>query len=248
MSNSTRSTSYDERYVVPLEASRRGAHRARVNPVMAALPVVAVAGIVVGAIALVYVVFGSLGSGSDSATPAATTPAGTAAGAAQSTAPAASQAEPSGDPTPTAGAATGAVDRTVQIAVFNGSGTTGLGLRGAEKLRGAGWTVGEPATWTGAAVKATTIFYATPAQKATAQAVLKSLGRGTLKQSPTRAGVGMTVVIGPDFPGATAATSTRSHAPTATQGATKPATTATPKTSAPAASGQPTAPETSPAG
>ena len=48
MSNSTRpSSSYDERFVVPLEASRRGAHRARVSPLVAMMPVVAVVGIVV---------------------------------------------------------------------------------------------------------------------------------------------------------------------------------------------------------
>ena len=50
MSDSTRSTSgsYEEQFVVPLEASRRGAHRARVSPLLGALPVVAVAVVVVG--------------------------------------------------------------------------------------------------------------------------------------------------------------------------------------------------------
>jgi len=242
VSNSTRSTSYDERYVVPLEASRRGAHRARVNPVMAALPIIAVTGIVVGAIALVYVVLGSLSDGgTDSAAPTST-PAGTPAAA----------SEPSEEVTPTSTAVAGTVDKTIQLTVYNGSGTSGLGLRGAEKLRAAGWTVGEPATWTGAPVKTTTVFYATAAQRASAASVAKTLGRGAPKLSAAKAGVGITIVIGPDFPGASATRTRSGSSPAGTEGAATrtptSGTTPTPRTTTPAASASATAPTGTPAG
>jgi hypothetical protein len=202
VSNSTRSTSYDERYVVPLDASRRGAHRARVNPVMAALPVVAVAGIVVGAIALVYVVFGSLDKGTDAAAPPAPS-----TGAATSTTAAASPSPSGGGASrtvsPTASALSGTVDKSTPIAVFNGSGTAGLGRVGGERLRTAGFSIGEPATWNGASLRTTTVFYADAQHRATALAVVKVLGRGVTRLSNNQ-GAGVTVVIGRDFPGAAA--------------------------------------------
>jgi len=253
VSNSTRSTSYDERYVVPLEASRRGAHRARVNPVMAALPIIAVTGIVVGAIALVYVVLGSLSDGgTDSAAPTST-PAGTpAAGASVTPSGSAAASEPSEEVTPTSTAVAGTVDKTIQLTVYNGSGTSGLGLRGAEKLRAAGWTVGEPATWTGAPVKTTTVFYATAAQRASAASVAKTLGRGAPKLSAAKAGVGITIVIGPDFPGASATRTRSGSSPAGTEGAATRTptggTTPTPRTTTPAASASATAPTGTPAG
>lgn len=237
MSNSTRSTSYDERYVVPLEASRRGAHRARVNPVMAALPVVAVAGIVVGAIALVYVVFGSLGGGTDSAEPPAQTSAapGTTAPAAG---PSPSDGAGSQAAAPTSAAVAGTVDKTTEIAVFNGSGTSGLGRTGGEKLRAAGFTVGEPATWNGAAMRTTTVFYPDAAHRATALAVVKALGHGQAKLWD-KANSPVTVVIGRDFAGTT---STRTRTPAGSTptrstgtGGGAPSSTAKPTTQAPPA-------------
>ena len=89
MSNSTRPGGYDERLVVPLEASRRGAHRARINPLMSALPVLAVVVVVLAVIGVAYTLFvkGS-NSADDTATgtvpatsaPAATNPAPTSDG------------------------------------------------------------------------------------------------------------------------------------------------------------------------
>jgi hypothetical protein len=237
VSNSTRSTSssYDERYVVPLEASRRGAHRARVSPVMAVLPVVAVVGIVVGAIALVYAVFGGLGDGPETAAPAGSTPAATSSAATGgATAPAESSPAASQEVSPTASVSAGEVDLTIPVAVFNGSGTTGLGFRGADKLKAAGWTVGEPQTWKGGAVRTTTVFYGTAAQRASALAIVKALGKGSAKLSAAKAGTGITAVIGPDFPGAkprASAGPSRTPAPSATGGATKPSTTPPPSSS-----------------
>lgn len=244
MSNSTRSSSsnsYDERFVVPLEASRRGAHRARVSPVMAAVPVVAVVGIVVGAIGLVYFFFGGLG-GPESATGPAAAPAPAASSApAASETPAASE---SGTPTesPSSAGAAGTVDKTITVNVYNGTTplVSGLARTAATKLTKAGWTTGEVQTWTKAAVTETTIFYGSADQKASAQSLAKTLGRGAVKLSASKAGPGIAVVIGNDFPGANGSRKpTREPGATATSKTTSTrsaggATTTPPKTSAPA--------------
>lgn len=201
MSNSTRpSSSYDERFVVPLEASRRGAHRARVSPVMAALPVAAVVGIVIGAIALVYVFLGGGGSdvGADATTNAAPSPSASASPTASG-----GGAPSVGDARPYA-AEPRAVDTSTTLDVYNGTtpAVSGLARKAATKLTTAGWTTDRIETWTGAPVAQTTVFYGSAEQKATAQAVVKALGRGAVKLSSAKAGDGIAVVIGNDFPGA----------------------------------------------
>ena len=163
MSNSTRpsnssttTSNYDERFVVPLEASRRGAHRARVSPVMAVLPVAAVVGIVIGAIALVYLFLGGMG-GTDNATtaaaPSSASPTATASGTAAAVAP---SSKPSDMATGTASA--GAVDKMVTVAVYNGTSPTvsGLARKASTKLGAAGWTLGKVETWTGTPVTSST--------------------------------------------------------------------------------------------
>jgi len=197
-STSSSTSSYDERFVVPLEASRRGAHRARVSPVMAVLPVAAVVGIVVGAIALVYIFLGGLGDG-DAGTTATTT---TAPSSSVTTAP----STPSGSTSAsgTAGAFVGAVDKTIPLTVYNGTTptVTGLARKAAGKLTAAGWTVGTPETWTGTPITSTTVYYGSDAQRGSALAVVKAIGRGSAKLSASKAGAGMAVVIGNDYPGA----------------------------------------------
>jgi len=204
--SSTTTSSYDERFVVPLEASRRGAHRARVSPVMAVLPVAAVVGIVIGAIALVYLFLGGMG-GTDNATttaasPSSASPTAAASGPAGAAAP---SSNPSDMATGTASA--GAVDKTVTVAVYNGTSPTvsGLARKASTKLSAAGWTLGKVETWTGTPVTETTVFYGTEAQRPTATAIAKSLGRGVAKLSATKAGAGIAVVVGNDYPGAGAA-------------------------------------------
>jgi LytR cell envelope-related transcriptional attenuator len=237
VSNSTRSTnSYDERYVVPLEASRRGAHRARVSPVMAVLPVVAVAGVVVGAIALVYLVFGGLGASSTSSQ-AVTTPATTST-------PTSSAAASSSAAQPTASAGpsdTGTVDKTISVAVYNASGISGQARRAGDKLTGAGWTLGPIQTWTGAETSVTTVYYGSDQQRASALAVVKALGHGTVKLSAARAGTGMTVLIGRDFSSAGGATTTRAHSSSSTPARSSSPAGTSPKSSSPPASASSTA-------
>ena len=208
MSNSTRpsssstssSSGYDERFVVPLEASRRGAHRARVSPVMAALPVAVVIGIVVGAIVLVY---WFLGGGQSNVGDGATTAAGPSTSAPAAPAPSGSAAT---DPTdsPSSALAPGTVDKSITVDVYNATSpnVSGLARRAANKLIAAGWTAGKVGTWTNGPVTQTTIFYASPDQKATAQALAKALGRGVPRLSPAKAADGIAVVVANDFPGA----------------------------------------------
>lgn len=199
MSNTTRQTSNsnDERYVMPLEASRRGAHRARVSPVMAVLPIVAVVGIVIGAIALVYLFFGGLGGSGSSpegtaSAPATTAPSTTASASASAPAPSTSAQASSTAPA-------GTVDKTITVSVYNGTRTSGLARRAGTKINVAGWTLGTVATWTGAPVTETTVYYGTDSQEATATAVAKALGHGIARLSAAKAGTGITVVVGPDF-------------------------------------------------
>ncbi len=94
MSNSTRPGGYDERLVVPLEASRRGAHRARVSPLVAALPLLAVVVVVAAVIGVAYTLF--LGrSANDAADPLAGGPnPGPTSSAPAASAPAASASQP----------------------------------------------------------------------------------------------------------------------------------------------------------
>lgn len=207
MSNSTRpssssTSSYDERFVVPLEASRRGAHRARVSPVMAVLPVAAVVGIVIGAIALVYLFLGGMGGGDTATTAAAPSASPTAAASTSAGAAAAS-----GSPSASGLASDGTVDRLLPVAVYNGTQPTvsGLARKASTRLSTAGWKLGKIDTWNGTPVTETTVFFGSETQRATAMAVAKSLGRGVARLSAANAGAGITVVVGNDYPGAGAA-------------------------------------------
>lgn len=207
MSATKPQSGYDDRFVVPLEPSRRGAHRARVSPVVGALPVVAVVAVVAVVILLAWTLFGRSTGTSTQAGPAAATsgavaqpgqPTQPVAAAPEATASASVPAEPTESAAVTA-EPTQAVDRTMPIAVMNSSGISGLARRVATTLKGDGWTInGTPGNVTPA--RPTTVYYATAAQKATAQEVLKALG-GTyrLRQSATEAAAGITVVLGTDY-------------------------------------------------
>jgi hypothetical protein len=209
VSNVTRpssSNNYEEQYVVPLEASRRGAHRARVSPVMAALPVAAVALVVIGAIFVVYSLFSGTGDkapGSDAMASVSPT-ASASSPVAEQTQPASS--DPGGSPT-TSPEAAGEIDKSITIDVFNGTSpsVSGLARKALPKITGAGWRTGQVATWNGSPVTVTTIYYSTAEQKATAQALAKAIGRGSAKMSPGKVPGGektIAVVVGNDYPGA----------------------------------------------
>jgi hypothetical protein len=255
VSNSTRPSSaptattsgYDERFVIPLEASRRGAHRARVSPVMAALPVVAVAAIVVGAIALVAVFLGGTGgptAGANATTAATTTPTAAGSGTPSAAATGSASTSPTESSSPAA-----AVDKSLQVSVFNATSpaVSGLGRRVASKLEAAGWITGTVASWTGPQVLTTTVFYGKDEQRATAQALAKVLGHAALKLSASKAGPGLTVALGNDYTGAGTTTGVRSSASPSHSASRSPASSAKPtRSSTPPAGATPTAPAGTP--
>jgi hypothetical protein len=201
VSSSTRSSNsssqgngVDERFAVPIEASRRGAHRARVSPVMAALPIVAVVAVVVGAIALVYVFFNGLGGSGTTSEATATATTGAPAASGSQAAPGTASTSPS---------ASGTVNKKIPVAVYNGTNpsVTGLARKAAGKLTAEGFTLGTVAPWTGSPVTETTIFIGSEEQRPTAEAIAAVFGKGVVSVSSVKAGVGITVVVSNDFPG-----------------------------------------------
>jgi len=207
MSNSTRPGGYDERLVVPLEASRRGAHRARVNPLMGVLPVLAVVVVVAAVIGVAYTLFLRGSNGTDDTAngtgptatapantkPAATTSPGSASSTTPATSPSASQSAP---------AAT--VNKATAFSVYNGStpAVNGLGAKAQTALAAAGWTKANLVKGK-APVQSTTThaYYAEDSQRGTAEAIVKSLGVGSAKLSTSIAGSGIVVVVGNDYNG-----------------------------------------------
>lgn len=211
MSNSTRQGGYDERLVVPLEASRRGAHRARANPLFSALPLLAVVLVVAAVIGVAYTLFVKPTNTADtgdqslptlSSPPAATSaPAGAPSSSGRSSSGPASSSQSAG----TSSSSAGTVDKASSFRMYNGSvaQTPGLGRRAAAALKSAGWSgaqievKGVPV----APARTTRIYYATSSQRATAEALQRALGVGVVKQSSTIAASGIVVVVGDDYQG-----------------------------------------------
>ena len=214
----TRSPEADGRYSTPIEASRRGAHRARPKPVTTGLPVVA-------GIAVLFLVFGGgyavlkNDSGEDGgkvaaavnldddptasagASPRASTPASTAAStpvAPRSTAP----ATPAQDPATTKPVTD--VDRSVNLRVLNSTGIKGLATRVQDSVESDGWTVKGTGNSRNRNLPVTKIYYGGDSTRATAEALRDDLGYGTivLDRSALRtSGVttsGLVVVLGAD--------------------------------------------------
>jgi hypothetical protein len=132
---------------------------------------------------------------SDTATDGAT-PTGTDAATATATTPAATPTTEA-PVAPTAAAA----DFTTPVAVVNAANVSGLAATEVKKLQGGGFTNVTATNGTGTGVKTTTVFYATDAQKVTADAVAQLLGITTVTKSSTQAKSGITVVLMPGFKG-----------------------------------------------
>jgi cytoskeletal protein RodZ len=196
---------YDERFSTPLEANRRGAHRARPNPLLAMLPFVAVVAVVLGVVAVAWVMFGGTQTGNNtsgsSVLPSPTTSAPAATTSAPSptstaTESASNTATPSQTSTPSP-----TVDRQAELVVFNGTKTGGLGKRVASTLKSAGWSVpGTPTDYPTKPITKTTVYFAKKAERATAEAVVKALGGDyAVDRDADVAKDGITVVIGTDY-------------------------------------------------
>jgi hypothetical protein len=193
---------YDDRFVVPLEPSRRGAHRARVSPVIGALPVVAVVAVVLVVAVMAWVLFGPT-SDDPSTSTVATSPVATGSvtpgptGQPTPTTPSDTVSAPA---TPLATAAQDTVDKTIGVTVLNSTKRNGLARKVSTTLTGKGWVAARFATTSTAARTTTTAFYATTAQKAAAEAIIADLGVGTIKKSTSFGTAGITVVVGSDYP------------------------------------------------
>jgi hypothetical protein len=202
MSNSTRQGDYDESLVVPQEASRRGAHRARANRLVAALPLLAVVVVVAGVIAVAYVLFlkPSATDTSSEGLPGVSAPSPTPSAPAASAAASSPGASQSASPSVSASAT---VDKSVSFKVYNGSvnRVSGLAARARDALKGAGWSGArvEIASPPVQRSQTTTIYFARSSQQATAEALARALKVGTATRNSAAASGGIVVVVGDDY-------------------------------------------------
>ena len=207
MSNSTRQGDYDESLVVPQEASRRGAHRARANRVVAALPLLAVVVVVAGVIGVAYALFlkpSATDTGSEglptvsapSASASAPEATPTASSPSASSPSASASASPSASPSAT-------VDKSVSFKVYNGSvnRVRGLAARARDALKAAGWSGArvEMASPPVGRSQTTKIYFAKSSQRATAEALARALKVGTATRNVAAASGGIVVVVGDDY-------------------------------------------------
>jgi hypothetical protein len=191
--SATRPPAYDERYAAPVEASRRGAHRARPNPLTSIVPVIAGMAVVVLVVVGAFTLLGDRGSPDGSNVNAAPT---TSPSASASSSPSASASAPAGSASATAGAA--AVDKTIELQVLNSTNTGGLAAKHAQTLTTDGWTVADTDDSQQRGLETTLVYYGKSSQKASAQAIVDKLGFGKTKKSAANAGDGITVVLGVD--------------------------------------------------
>lgn len=197
--STTRPPSFEERFAAPAEANRRGAHRARPNPLTSLIPVLAGAAVVVLVVIGAFTLLNSRGTTSG--------PSSAVAGAPTGTTPPTSKASTAATPTATASASQepvastsetgGEVDKDAELVVLNSTGVSGLAKKVAGDLEDEGWTVGETSNASGRLTK-TRVYYAKNDEAATAEAVATSLGFGEAKKSAAKAENGITVVLGSD--------------------------------------------------
>ncbi|HET9829465.1 MAG TPA: LytR C-terminal domain-containing protein [Nocardioidaceae bacterium] len=206
----------DEFDRLDLSTGRRGAHRARPTPLVAALPVVLVLVVVAAVVLGVTTLVGGRDPKSAAIagfeTPSATsTPSTTGSGEPTSKASGTSSGSPSTEPTgsgePTdratdtpSGDSTGSqVQQDAPVVVLNGTKTRGLAAKAAQALRDDGWTVSRTDNYRDGQIP-TTVFYATPDLEATADKIARQLG-GVHVQENAAIGDSITVVLGNDYSG-----------------------------------------------
>ena len=178
---------------------RRGAHRARPSPVLAAVPLlfvtVAVVAVIVGAMTLLGGNdLGAVDTAAQQALQEAQDAEATGGADPEPTDP----APPSSDP-PSSDPPEGAVDTALPVTVLNGTRTSGLATRAAQQLTDAGWQVAGAANYREGDAPPTTVFYADESAAATAAAVAAELGTTATALDPDRADGGLTVVLGEDY-------------------------------------------------
>lgn len=200
MSATKPSPGYDDRFVVPLEPSRRGAHRARVSPVVGVLPTIAVVTVVAVVIVLAWALFGRSGDSSGPVASTGTLTIGQSVQASPVPGDAVSTPAEATTRTPSASSTTGGeVDKTVSVTVLNSTSRNGLASRVSSNLVNAGWTSARVSTMRVSA-RPTTVYYTTADQKATVDVLLTDLEAGAGKRSTAFGTTGITVVLGTDYP------------------------------------------------
>ena len=186
----------EDRYVAPLEANRRGAHRARPNPLLGVLPMVAVAAVVVAVAGGVVAVTGGAGLlpqrdknvagssiGATKTTPP-TTPV--AKPAATASAPVASSTKPTQAPAPSDSTApAGEVDKTAKVTVHNSTrpANGGLAERVTKKLKAADWVGAEFPRGSAPGRETTVVYFVSEDLRATAEELVAELGVGSAELS-----------------------------------------------------------------
>jgi hypothetical protein len=186
---------------------RRGAHRAKPNPLVAVVPLVlvtvAVVAIIVGAMTMLG------GSGTTSGLPdtgadgpAQTATEGSSEPEPEATEPDATRAE-TATPTETATPSESAepeptVDPSVPVTVLNGTTTSGLAGAAAEQLTAAGFNVVGVDNFRQGDPPPTTVYYSPEESSASAAAIAEELGVSHSELDDSR-GEGVVVVLGADY-------------------------------------------------
>jgi hypothetical protein len=190
--SATRPPAFDDRFSTPIEASRRGAHRARPKPASAGLPVAAGVVVVLLVLGGGYVMLKGTG-GADpnpnlaAASAAVQDPQATSQAGTKTSAPAAPGAtEPADAPQATAtkggGGKGGKVNRDIRFKLLNSTSTQGLAARVKANLVSDGWTIADEDTGNSLNrnLAVTKIYFGKPGTRATAQALKRDLGFGTV--------------------------------------------------------------------
>lgn len=188
----------DERFDV-VDVSRRGAHRARPNPVTGLLPLVALAVVVFAVVGVAVMLFGRDGT-SGSSQAGAVPKASPSVPVITSPSPQVAQSSPAPSASPASQPAA-TVDKKVTLNFYNGTSPNipGHSRKAAAQLEAAGWRVGTVLPWDGAPVSRTTVYYGDAVQLETARAVVKALGAGTVKLNTVKAAQGLAVVVSNDY-------------------------------------------------
>lgn len=181
---------------------RRGAHRARPNPLVAVVPLVLVT------VAVVAIIVGAMTMLGGTPTPSAGVPdAGDDLTTQSETEPAESPTEePPAEETPveeppveeTPAEPEATVDPSLPVTVLNGTQTSGLAGTAAEQLTGAGFNVVTIDNFREGTPPATVVYYSAEEGSATAAAIAEELG-GMQTELDAARGDGVVVILGADY-------------------------------------------------
>jgi hypothetical protein len=164
-----------------------------VNPLIAALPVIAITLVAIGVVAVAWTLLSGNSTSSSGPSVAESPVSGTPSGSASGKPSASSTA--SASPSSSASAR---IDRSIPVTITNATEINGLAGKAKAKLVAVKWDA-SVSYESGTPGLPTMIYYGTSSQSATAQQVADDLGVGTVKKSSIHAVSGIAVVVGDDF-------------------------------------------------